>query len=387
MSKRIKKKYATIINNYNFKAFLKSIARQIKIKSTGIFIYNILHSRTTKMCLKAPVVKNNSLDSLRELKKYRKELLIEELKFNNVILLAPTVVQRSGITMESDFNFAYKESLIELGIPVQTIDIDTCLTERKLKKRTLLLIDGNSFVRFSDEKLNEINMIRKQGCYVTFDHPDLHASKDGKEIIGRLYNNADLGIIHNPLIELTDAMKKKTVLWPTYPFSKRFESENLIKKSDSMLFSGSSFRGLNGRRVYLNYLRKHKFPVNNQMLSSKHTGEINTAYLEYLRSLESSTMAFTTGYRSSKESLLAFRVMELILRDTVVFYEKGSFINYFLKPYEHYIPVVNAPDLLFKANHLLNNPELLTRIKIQAKEFVQSKYAHDIFWRTLNEKL
>ena len=98
-------------------------------------------------------------------------------------------------------------------------------------------------------------------------------------------------------------------------------------------------------------------------------------------------MSFTTGYRSSNESLLAFRVVELILRDTVVFFETGSFINYFFKPYDHYIPVFNAPDLLFKANYLLNNPELLNKIKIQAKEFVQSKYAHHIFWRSLNEKL
>lgn len=375
------------MKKYNLKASLKSIMRRIKITGTGRLTYHILYSNTTKINLKSSVDKYSNIESQIKVNENQKNLVLNELKFSNVVLLTPTHVQRSGITMEADLNFAYSESLIELGIPVKNIDTNTNLTKNRLLKGTLIIIDGNYFVKFSKEKLNEINLIRKQGCYVAFDHTDLLASKGANKIINELYEIADIGIIHNPLIDLPEILKKKTLLWPTYPYSKIFESEKLTRKENSLLFSGTSFRGLNGRKFYLNYLRKHKFPINNQMLSSKPIGKINSSYLDYLRSLELCTMSFTTGYRSSKESLLAFRVVELMLRETVVFYEEGSFINHYFKPYEHYIPVFNAPDLLFKASYLLNNPDLLNKIKSQAKEFVQNKYSHYIFWKSLNEKL
>jgi hypothetical protein len=381
------KELKNFMKKYNLKASLQSILRLIKINGTGNLTYNIVYSKTTRIKLKSSAAKNNDIKSKIKMSENQKKLVLNKLKFNNVVLHTPTHVQRNGIMMEADLNFAYSESLIELGIPVRNIDTNTSLTKDRLPKGTLIIIDGNHFAKFSKEKLNEINLIRKQGCYVAFDHTDLLESKDAKKIINQLYEFADLGIIHNPLIDLPEILEKKTLLWPTYPYSKIFESEKFTRKDNSLLFSGTSFRGLNGRKYYLNYLRKHKFPVNNQMLHSKPTGKINFLYLDYLRSLELCTMSFTTGYRSNKESLLAFRVVELMLRETVVFYEEGSFINHFFKPYEHYIPVFNAPDLLFKAKHLLNNSEFLNKITTEAKEFVQNKYSHYIFWQSLNEKL
>jgi hypothetical protein len=375
------------MKKYNFKASILSIFRRIKIIGTGRLAYYLLHANSTKATLETAAARIKNREMLIKQKLSQHYSIKNELKFNKVILLTPSHVQRSGITLEADLHFAYSESLHEIGIPVQTIESSTNLNIDKFNEGTLIIFDGNFSLKFSSEMLNQIDLARNKGCYIAFDHTDLLASKDANKILSELYKIADVGIIHNPLIDLSENFKKRTILWPTYPFSKIFESEKLIKKDDSVLFSGTSFRGLNGRKFYLNYLSKHKVSVNNQMLLSKSTGQIHTSYLDYLRSLESCTMSFTTGYRSNEESLLVFRVVELMLRETVVFYEEGSFINHFFRPYEHYIPVFNAPDLLYKVNYLQNNQELFNKIVSQAKEFTQRKYSHYLFWKKLNEKL
>ena len=375
------------MKKYNFMAAIQSIFRRIKIIGTGRYTYYLLHANSTKVTLETAAARIKNLEMLTKQNLGQHHSIKNELKFNKVILLTPTHVQRSGITLEADLHFAYSESLHEIGIPVQTIETSTNLNIDEFHEGTLVIFDGNFSLKFSSDMLNQIALARNKGCYIAFDHTDLLASKDANKILSELYKIADVGIIHNPLIDLPENFRKRTILWPTYPFSKIFESEKLIKKDDSVLFSGTSFRGLNGRKFYLNYLSKHKVSINNQMLLSKSTGQIHTSYLDYLRSLESCTMSFTTGYRSNEESLLVFRVVELMLRETVVFYEEGSFINHFFKPYEHYIPVFNAPDLLYKVNYLQNNQELLNKIASQAKEFTQRKYAHYLFWKKLNEKL
>jgi hypothetical protein len=317
-----------------------------------------------------------------------------DVKKLRAILCWPEMTLRSNVWMESDINFAYVQSLSELGIQTENLTnfdsryIDILLESiHESESQTLVFLDGNSVSRISQRSLQEVRKLRKLGCKIVIDHPDLLFSRNGAEVLMECLSIADLVVIHNPLLlnhQKISQMKKKLILWPSFPYSSIFYSSDKRERVKSVLMSGTKYRG---RDHYLNYLVRRGFPITDQMHDKKEQGGAISSYLDYLVSLESSALAFSTGYRTPKESLLTFRVVESMLRGTTVLYETGSFINYFYQPYKHYIPIVNAPDLYIKGQFLLENPNECLSISRRALDFTKQNYSGVEFWKLVLEKL
>ena len=308
------------------------------------------------------------------------------LKFVEFLLYAPEFIIRNGHRMEADFYFAYKNSLKELSKNVKTCDSLTELENVLVPRETMLIMDGHTLSTLSAKQLEELSIFRKKGGFVFFDHPDLLESKKATKILDLMFQTADFGVVHNPLMNI-QRYKNRLILWPTYPFSDIFKSAVVKEKADSILFSGTKYRGYNGRKFFLNYALKHGLNITDHMHNHNLTEKMLPRYTDYLTSLESCNLSFTTGYRSYKESLLAFRVVELMLRGVVVLYEDHSIINFFFEPYEHYIPVQNGPDLHEKVTYLFSNPERMTRIAENAARYVDDNYSNLAFWQIVENKI
>ncbi len=317
-----------------------------------------------------------------------------DVKKLRAILCWPEMTLRSNVWMESDINFAYAQSLSELGIQTENLNnfdsryINIFLESiYESESQILFLIDGNSISRMSQSNLQEVRKLRKLGCKVVIDHPDLLFSRNGAEVLMECLSIADLVVIHNPLLldhQKMSQLKNKLILWPSFPYSSIFYSADTRERMKSVLMSGTKYRG---RDHYLNYLVRRGFPIMDKMHDKKEQGGAISSYLDYLVSLESSALAFSTGYRTPKESLLTFRVVESMLRGTTVLYETGSFIDYFYQPYKHYIPIVNAPDLYIKGQFLLENPKEYLSISRRALDFTKQNYSGVEFWRLVLERL
>ena len=307
------------------------------------------------------------------------------LRFTEFLLYAPEFIFRNGQRMESDFYFAYKNSLKELNLNVKTCDTLSDLEKVLVPRQTMLIIEGYALSTLSASQLQELSFFRKKGGFVFFDHPDLLESKKATKILSLMFQTADFGVIHNPLINI-QRYKNRLILWPTYPFSNIFKNETVKEKENSILFSGTKYRGFNGRKFFLNYALKQGLNVTDHMHNHNLTEKILPRYTDYLSSLDSCNLSFTTGYRSFKESLLAFRVVELMLRGVVVLYEEQSIINFFFDPYEHYIPVQNGPDLCEKVTYLFSNPESIRRIAKNAAQYVDDNYSNSAFWQIVENK-
>lgn len=309
-----------------------------------------------------------------------------ESLFDQYFLYTPQFVSRSGVEMEADFYFAYKNSVEELDKPIEAISNFKILTLNNELKKTLLIIDGHSLLNLTQQEIENLNQFRLSGGIVLFDHPDLIRTRGGEGLLEMCFQLADFGIVHNPYLRV-ESYGDRVLLWPTYPFASVFSNVSRNCKRDAVLFSGSAFRGFNGRKYFFNYVAKRGLNVNHNMSAGGIIGKVYTDYPEYLLSLESCILSFTTGYRNRKESLLAFRAVELMLKGVVVLYEEGSFIEYFFKPYVHYVPVKNGPDLYLKSKFLIRNPEIVKRISDNAKLYYQTKFSNNAFWSAVEKKL
>jgi hypothetical protein len=295
--------------------------------------------------------------------------------------------------MQSDIDFLYKNSLKELDISVTTIEpllnIDAVKLVEFIGKPNLessiLFFDGNAFETYSDTDLDQIRNLHSQGLILIVDHPDLLNSRNGILKLEHQLKFVDYAVIHNPNLITNEKISERVLLWPTFPFPLICGKVNNQVRNSEVLFAGGGYRG--NRDVFAKYLKFKKIPVKQRLHSANTPENKFLDYLDYLNTFEFSTMAFTNGYRSNKESLLAFRVFELILKETLVFYERGSWIDTFLIPYIHYIPVSSAPDLADKAKYIMENPSIISRITNDAKTFVQEKYSGKIFWSQLNKMI
>jgi hypothetical protein len=288
--------------------------------------------------------------------------------------------------MEADFYFAYLKSVEELGKSIELIiNLDKSILKGDLSK-TLLIVDGHTLLNLPKSQVETLDLFRLHGGIVLFDHPDLLKSKNGEKLLDQCFRFADFGVIHNPLLSFKK-YAKRIILWPTYPFGDVFDGMGIEEKQNGLLFSGTSFRGLNGRKYYSKYALRRGLDIVDSMSNNEKKENSYFGYSEYLKSLEVCKLAFTTGYRNKKESLLAFRCVELIRRGVVVLYEEGSFIDYFYTPYVHYIPVSNAPDMYLKADYLLKNPELINSVSTNAKLYCKEKFSNKIFWMEIEKML
>jgi hypothetical protein len=311
--------------------------------------------------------------------------------FSKVLLNWPLTTQRSGIFMESDINFSYANSLSELHIQNRTIptikSIEKLLASKNQYQdtQTLLLLDGNSF-NFDDSDVRRfIFGLRNRGIRVIVEYCDLLESRGDSTILQRVANVVDLAIIHNPRLCSDKLETEKYLLWPSFPMPTEVEKFARKPKENKLLVSGTNYRG---RSHYLSTLRKSSLPLRDLTHTKQRPYNTYSLYSDYLNSLGTTTMMFSTGYRNSKESLLTFRVLESIALETLVLYERGSFINEFFDPYTHYIPINNANDLVFKAQYFLNHQHsAASMISKKAKEYYLRNYSANKFWVAVDKKL
>lgn len=313
--------------------------------------------------------------------------------------------------MQSDIEFAYQHFLKELSTNVYTIEptfkhgnkeLNNYLTKELSTNAypSLLILDGNSIDSLCSDELKQVNLLRNKGFIVIVDHPDLLVTKNAQNKLIRILEIADFAVIHNPNIDLPKNLAGKVLLWPSFPIPKSPEPVPFDLRQSGILFSGGRHRG--HRQFYSNYLKKKNievidelYPSLNKVSKSENVSNENhgkneggfLSYQEYFDSLELYSMAFTNGYRNPKESLLAFRACELMAKKTLVFYEEGSWIDYFFTPYQHYIPIENAPDLADKVRYLSKNPEGMIKVIDSAKQVMDNLYSEDIFWQKLINKI
>jgi hypothetical protein len=255
---------------------------------------------------------------------------------------------------------------------------------------SLLFLDGNTINNLSKEEISQFNKLRRQGYIIVIDHPDLLITRDAKKILIKQLESVDFAVIHNPNLDLPSNLASRVLLWPTFPFPDFLGRLIHRERESALLFSGGMHRG--NRMVYYSYLKKRGINVVNQLYPTKEAsstdiqsrGDGFTSYLGYLDMMQRYQMAFTNGYRNPKESLMAFRVCELMLKGVLCFYEEGSWINFFFNPYTHYIPVDNAPDLLSKVRYFNQNPQEIVPIVTSAREIMNKQYSSEIFWKSLN---
>ncbi len=313
--------------------------------------------------------------------------------------------------MQSDAEFLYWHSLKELNINVNSIEptfqygnesLDIYLTKEFNKNAypSLLFLDGNNIDILSSDEMLQIKLLRNKGYVVIVDHPDLLVTKNAETKLTKILEIADFAVIHNPDINLPKNLADRLLLWPSFPFPKLVNSTPYDLRKSGILFSGGIHRG--HRQIYSNYLKKKNIEVIDELYSTLNRAFISenvstknyvknqrgfSSYKDYIDSLGLYSMAFTNGYRNSKESLLAFRVCELMVKETLVFYEMGSWINHFFSPYKHYIPVKNAPDLIDKVRYFIDNPEDARRIVDSAKQVMDHQYSGEVFWKKLSVKI
>jgi hypothetical protein len=368
----------SLLKLYKFKSL--ALFRYLKIAGYTDRLLNVLYPKRIQTNLSQfrmdQVIPNQS-----QVKFFSGKLQIERY-----LLYTPQFVVRSSVEMEADFYFAYLKSVEELGKNIELIiNLNKSILNGVLKK-TLLIIDGHTLLNLPKSQVEILNLFRLSGGVVLFDHPDLIKSKNGEKLLDQCFRFADFGVIHNPRLSF-EKFSNRVILWPTYPFADVFSSAGLQEKKSALLFSGSLFRGLNGRKYFFKYAVRRGLDVIDSMADSEKKENIFSEYSEYLKSLEVCKLSFTTGYRNRRESLLAFRCIELMLRGVVVLYEEGSFIDYFFIPYVHYIPVKNAPDMFLKAKYLLRNPELINSVSTNAKLYCQAKFSNKTFWAEIDKML
>jgi hypothetical protein len=310
--------------------------------------------------------------------------------------------------MQSDAEFLYQHSLKELNINTNSIEptfkdsnelLNNYLTKEFNKNAypSLLFLDGNNIDFLSSDELLQINLLRNKGYIIIVDHPDLLVTKNATSKLIRILEIADFAVIHNPNIDLPKKLSDKILVWPSFPFPKLLDSTPFDQRKSGILFSGGVHRG--HRQIYSNYLKKKNIEVIDALYPTLSKDSISEkisnnnyrknksgflSYQDYFDSLGLYSMAFTNGYRNPKESLLAFRACELMVKKTLVFYEVGSWIDYFFTPYEHYVPVENAPDLVDKVRYFIDNPEDMRRIIDSAKQVMDNLYSSEIFWKKLS---
>jgi hypothetical protein len=313
--------------------------------------------------------------------------------------------------MQSDIEFAYLHSVKELSMNVNTIvptfkhrneELNSYLTKELSTNAypSLLFLDGNSIDLLSSDELIQINLLRNKGYIVIVDHPDLLVTKNAENKLIKILKIADFAVIHNPNIDFPKNLSDRLLLWPSFPIPKSPNSVPFDLKHSGILFSGGRHRGQ--RQIYSNYLKKRNIEVIDELyptlnkdsiskkVSNENYGKNKSGFLsyqDYFDSLGFYSMAFTNGYRNPRESLLAFRACELMYKKAMVFYEVGSWINYFFTPYEHYIPVENAPDLVDKVRYFIKNPGDIIRIVDSAKQVMDNLYSDEIFWQKLSSKI
>jgi len=317
---------------------------------------------------------------------------LPKLKFK---LILPSLVQRSGISVDSDINFCYHKTLEDIQMGLEQSNIRRISTTpalslvQEIKSKTsqtsnVLLLDGNIFYsKAINEISTHIKYLQRLGRKFLVDLPDCYATKDGLEQIEFWKQHADLIVYHNPGISVKQN-DSRLLLWPGFPLPLAKYERPWDSKEEVLLLQGSAHRQ---RNMYLRGVIKANLPVAGHTHSLKDVSNISISYTQYIESIKSKKYVFTNGYLNPKESIIVGRAFEALASGSVLLYEKGSELSYFYTEYKEFIPIYNIADLVEKVKFLMSNPVVALQIASNAKKQTQMSYNSKTFWNIAFSKL
>ncbi len=315
-----------------------------------------------------------------------------KLKFK---LILPSLVQRSGISVDSDINFCYYKTLedIQMGleqsnfkkIPITpALGLVQEINSKTSQASNVLILDGNIFYsKTINEISTHIKYLQRLGRIILVDLPDCYATKDGLEQIEFWKQHADLIVYHNPSISVRQN-DSRLLLWPGFPLPLAKYERPWGSKEEALLLQGSAHRQ---RNMYLRGVKKANLPVAGHTHSLKDVSNISISYTQYIESIKSRKFVFTNGYLNPKESIIVGRAFETLASGSVLLYERGSELSYFYTEYKDFIPIYNIADLVEKVKFLISNPAVALQIASNAKKQTQMSYNSETFWNIALSKL
>lgn len=294
---------------------------------------------------------------------------------NRLVLGIPKLETRGDKWVEGDhfFVMSHQENISDL-----------------LSFESILVLSGSPFSHlapgFRDLYQDHISNPNKRVILI---HGDIRFTKPGE--LENWIEKVDVVVHFNPLYAAKVHNNKppfigKTLIWPSLPFPETFFDDIVRenKKENAVVFTGADHRS---RKSYFQYCERKGISAIDLSHGRGRGSNTQVDYRSYLERLASFQLAFTNGYKNRGESIVVGRAFESILLKTTLLYESGSWINHFLTPYEHYIPVYNHADLGVKSNYLLKNIDISRNIAEQAYNHVISNYSTRKFWSSINELL
>jgi hypothetical protein len=208
-------------------------------------------------------------------------------------------------------------------------------------------------------------------------------------------DKVDLVIHTNPKYGTEDRRKERgwgglerIMVWPGFPhlektFMKGTDTDKVLRSS-SILFSGSPRH--RGREIYCDSLRRRDVPTSSSTHYDKSASKIPN-FVEYADRLRHFEAIFANGYKYPQESIVVGKVWEAVLSGTTVLYEDGSWLDEYLEPYVHFVPIKNPADLVVKAKFILSNLEVSREIARLAREEYLKSYGSQEFWKQVISRL
>ena len=381
---------------WKIKSFLKQILvyqsalRKLQILTAGDF------PRVRKNTLE--VAHLSKLDSMF---RYRQSELHQEYVFLkkvqaageqlfseiNLLILLKQRISGSDTMIENEFAYNLSKSLEEINIhaevywPLPVFESNHYVFKNSIelleeKIRTIcpshLILDSNQFTR--DPLLNEQALFQLKQKYrfkVIIFMLDYHGAK--LEYWG--HRLADTLVYCRPdkRSKVESVSKAKLICWPGSPYPEY--SKFTIESSIDFFYSGSDTRN---RRDFLSILEKVEMNAKINFGNRERTKSYT--YLDYLDELGNAKMTFSNGYISRREDLITGRALEAFSTKTLLLYEESKTMNYFFKPYIHFVPVKTSNDLLTQVLYLLRNEDMRLNIASQAHDFYRSQYSNLEFW-------
>ena len=373
----------------------QSALRKLKILSAGIF------PRVQKNTLEA--VHLSTLDSIfsygqselaQEYSVLKKVQVNGEHYFSemNLLILLKQRINGSDTMIENEFAYNLSKSLEEINInsevywPLPMFEANHFETSHFVLKNSIqlleekirtmcpshIILDSNQFTR--DPLLTEQALFQLKQHYrfkvilFMLDYNDAKLEYWGQRL-------ADIIVYCRPdkRSKVESLSTAKLICWPgsPYPEYSKFTSERSI----DFFYSGSDTRN---RRDFLSILEKVEMNAKVNFGNRERTKSYT--YLTYLHELGNAKMTFSNGYISRREDLITGRALEAFSTKTLLLYEESKTMNYFFKPYIHFVPVKTSNDLLTQVLYLLGKEDMRLNIASQAHNFYRSQYSNLEFW-------
>lgn len=311
----------------------------------------------------------------------------------NFGLLFPPLVERSHQKVQGDMWFAYSESLTESGNSFTDMSsiLDPALFDEPSISKVIssfvelgvqsVIVDANSAITKPSLLEKKLEIMRHMDLAIIVDIPDLYKCRGGVDKLTAWMRIANLVIIHNSRL-LVSGQKKNILLWPGFPFPESKYSIEWSAKGRDLSIMGYGHRQ---RDLFVKQAIRHKLMTSNSLHSNTAQENLEYFYMDYISRLRDTRISFANGFINLKESIVVGRAIESILSNSLLLYEDGSDLDYFLTPYSDYIPVYNLPDFIEKVLYFQNNPHHAEIIAKRGLLNLKTQYSSGSFWREVQK--